>query len=547
MRLHSLRELDSSEGTVQLHARQTHARLILHPRPNYHDPNDPLTWPKWKKYTCFSSVCAFAFLTNYAIGGLAPAFYPLSIEFHKSMTETSELLIWPILVLGLFNFFWVPLANFFGKRPIFVISTLLLTVCYLWGALARTFRSLLWSNIIAAFAGSASEALAASIVNDVFFLHERANLMGWYMNAICGGNTIGPLICGFVITGSTWRIHKWCAFGATALNFLAVLLLVPETRYDRTFLTEESISNSLNESLAACTPGSDQIKKAQPSAAASTLDPRYDAEKASHDLAVSATHSTHRTPSTPILKKTYIQELSLWSGLPKDTTLLKVFLRPLPMIAYPAVIFSFLGFAVSLAWVVAINILNSFILQAPPYNWTPDVNGLINIPGLLGNLIGAFIGGWVVDRYSDWKSKHNSGVFLPETRLHLLVIPTLIVPAGCLVFGYGVARTLHWTALFFGNGMVSLGLTAVPTMTMTYVSDSYLPVNEDALTVVIGLKNVVAFGFLYGVVPWVEKVGYIESFGAQAGIFVAIMALAIPLVIWGPVIRHRSAAWRIIM
>lgn len=86
------------------------------------------------------------------------------------MTETSELLIWPILVLGLFNFFWVPLANYFGKRPIFVISTLLLAVCYLWGALAKTFRSLLWSNIIAAFAGSASEALAASIVNDVFFL-----------------------------------------------------------------------------------------------------------------------------------------------------------------------------------------------------------------------------------------------------------------------------------------------------------------------------------------------------------------------------------------
>ncbi|EME86883.1 uncharacterized protein MYCFIDRAFT_162488, partial [Pseudocercospora fijiensis CIRAD86] len=403
-------ELDSSEGTVQLHAQQDHAQLILHPQPNHYDPNDPLRWPKWKKYTCFSSVCAFAFFTNYAIGGLAPAFYPLSIESHKSMTETSELLIWPILVLGLFNFFWVLLANFFGKRPIFVVSTLLLTVCYLWGALPKTFPSLLWSNVIAAFAGSASEALAASIVNDVFFLHERANLMDWYMNAISGGNTIGPLICGFVITGSTWRIHKWCAFGATALNFLAVLLFVPETRYDRTSLPEEPAANSSDESLAVCTPNSDQVKHGRQSIAAPTLHTCRDAEKALQDPMVSALHSIHPTPSTPILSKTYVQELSLWSGLPKDTNLLKLFLRPLPMIAYPAVILAFLGFTVSSAWVVAISILNSFILQAPPYNWTPDVNGLINIPGLIGNLIGAFVGGWAVDRYSDWKSKRNVGV-----------------------------------------------------------------------------------------------------------------------------------------
>ena len=56
-------------------------------------------------------MCAFTFLTNYAIGGLAPAFYVLSLEFNRTLTETSALLIWPILVLGAFNFFWVPMAN----------------------------------------------------------------------------------------------------------------------------------------------------------------------------------------------------------------------------------------------------------------------------------------------------------------------------------------------------------------------------------------------------------------------------------------------------
>ena len=70
-------------------------------------------------------------------------------------------------MLGAFNFFWVPIANYIGKRPVFVFASLLLALCYLWGALATSFESLLWRNIIAAFAGSSTEAVAVATVNDL--------------------------------------------------------------------------------------------------------------------------------------------------------------------------------------------------------------------------------------------------------------------------------------------------------------------------------------------------------------------------------------------
>lgn len=82
---------------------------------------------------------------------------------------------------------------------------------------------------------------------------------------------------------------------------------------------------------------------------------------------------------------------------------------------------------------------------------------------------------------------------------------------------------------------------------MTYVSDCYLPVNADALELVNGLKNIVAFGFLYGVVPWVTETGYVNAFGAQAGIYVAIMSLAVPVVVFGKRLRHASARWKVIL
>jgi hypothetical protein len=133
---------------------------------------------------------------------------------------------------------------------------LLLSLSYLWGAVANSFESLLWSNIIAAFAASSTEALGASIVNDLYFLHERANLMGVYMNFISGGNTIGPLICGFIASTVGWRWHKWLAFILTAINFLAVVFLCPETRYDRSHL--DSLPPSMTASSSSIGKVSDE-------------------------------------------------------------------------------------------------------------------------------------------------------------------------------------------------------------------------------------------------------------------------------------------------
>src|SRR4051812_22845148 len=83
--------------------------------------------------------------------------------------------------------------------------------------------------------------------------------------------------------------------------------------------------------------------------------------------------------------------------------------RPFPMIVYPAVIYSFLCYSISLVIVVAVNILNPFVFQAPPYMWKPQINGLINVPGFLGNLFGAWAGGDLVDAFCAWRTRKNKG------------------------------------------------------------------------------------------------------------------------------------------
>jgi hypothetical protein len=37
-------------------------------------------------------------------------------------------------------------------------------VCYMWGAMVQSFKSLPWSNIVAAFAGDSTAALSAAMI-----------------------------------------------------------------------------------------------------------------------------------------------------------------------------------------------------------------------------------------------------------------------------------------------------------------------------------------------------------------------------------------------
>lgn len=60
-------------------------------------------------------------------------------------------------------------------------------------------------------------------------------------------------------------------------------------------------------------------------------------------------------------------------------------------------------------------------------------------------------------------------------------------------------------------------------------------------------QNVVCFGFLYAIVPWVNQTGYVNAFGTQAGIFVAVCALAIPVAVYGQQLRHITSEWRVIL
>ncbi len=185
--------------------------------------------------------------------------------------------------------------------------------------------------------------------------------------------------------------------------------------------------------------------------------------------------------------------------------------------------------------------------------------------------MGAFTGGWLSDKFATWHARRNNGIFVPESRLPLLIIPAICVLAGLLMFGFCATQHLHWAVGYVGFGFIGVGLTNVASITMIYVTESYYPIADECLVAINATKNVVAFGVLYGVAPWVEKSGYqhvspsptwyqghfsngsclAQVFGSLTGIYLAVMSPAILFYFYGGRIRHYTAKnfkliyWRI--
>ena len=82
-----------------------------------------------------------------------------------------------VLLLGTSNMWWVPLSNWMGRRPVLLIATLLMTLCSVWCAQAKTFDSLIAARIFQAAGGGAAETVAPALIGELYFIHERGRAM----------------------------------------------------------------------------------------------------------------------------------------------------------------------------------------------------------------------------------------------------------------------------------------------------------------------------------------------------------------------------------
>lgn len=232
-------------------------------------------------------------------------------------------------------------------------------------------------------------------------------------------------------------------------------------------------------------------------------------------------------------KETYGQKLRLFRGRLSNDSFWKGAWKPVPLIAYPAVLFSTIVYGSYFTWLLTISVLSVTAFSAPPYNLGPAQIGLTNLPLLVVGLIGSPLSGWLADFVAKSMAKRNNGVFEPEFRLTLMAIATPLATAGFLGFGMSVQNgaPLVYPILFMS--IHSLSVPFASQASLTYVIDCHPKDANQAFVTINFTKAVFTFLATTYANGWFARVGPRGVFDAITLINLGVCALTIPAYIFG--------------
>ncbi|KAJ5690601.1 hypothetical protein N7462_004993 [Penicillium macrosclerotiorum] len=167
--------------------------------------------------------------------------------------------------------------------------------------------------------------------------------------------------------------------------------------------------------------------------------------------------STSKEPETvhaefPVpLKKTWAQQLHLFSSVYTTESLFTLFWRPLPLLMIPSVLYGTLSMSVSIGAFVAIS-SNYATAFTEVYEFSTWECGLTYVAVLIGALTGIYGGGWLSDKIADKLTQRQSGIREPEMRLPTIMISMILAPLALVLYGVGIHYSLHWMVPVLGLG-----------------------------------------------------------------------------------------------
>jgi MFS family permease len=318
-----------------------------------------------------------------------------------------------ILCTGISPLIWNPIANVYGRRPVYIMTLILAIATSGGSGDAPDYSSLLALRAFNGFGAGAPGGLGSATVCDLFFQHERGLYMGVFTVALINGGHIAPVIGGFIEKNLKWQ---WCFFVPSIVGgcLLAIIIFcLPETLYPRS-----------PEALA-------------------------------------------------MPQRTWTQNMMLRGKIHPNRKLKMIdFVRPLQMLKYPSVLFPALYYSVSFGYGSILFILTAANLFGSVYHFQPYQTGLLlGLPLTIGTLLGELISGG----FSDWvrykRARATESVGRPEDRLLALLPALLITPVGIIIEGVCLQKKTHWIGPGMGIGIASFGLQVATTVIYAYTCE----------------------------------------------------------------------------
>ena len=131
--------------------------------------------------------------------------------------------------LGLSPMILGPMSEFYGRKPIYVVSLILFVILLIPAAVAQNIETMLIFRFLDGFAGSAFLTVSGGTVGDCFSGPQLQSPMLIFTASPFMGPILGPIVGGFINSFANWRWSFWTLLIWAVVQMFMVTLLVPET------------------------------------------------------------------------------------------------------------------------------------------------------------------------------------------------------------------------------------------------------------------------------------------------------------------------------
>ena len=168
------------------------------------DPLNPRNFSNGRKWVIVLILSAGSTCVTCTSSMYTSTYSQITSEFHVSRVVATLGLSLFVMGLGIGPMFLAPLSEFYGRRPIYVLSFGFFLVWLIPCAVARNVGTELVARFLDGIAGSAFLSVAGGTVGDMFTRNELQAPMMIYTASPFIGPPVGPMIAGFINQYTNW-------------------------------------------------------------------------------------------------------------------------------------------------------------------------------------------------------------------------------------------------------------------------------------------------------------------------------------------------------
>lgn len=168
------------------------------------DPMNPRSFSRIRKWAIVIIVSAGSTCVTCASSMYSLTYSQITMEFHISREVATLGLSLFGAGLALGPMILGPLSEFYGRRPIYIISFAFFMIWLIPCAVAKNIETELVSRFVDGFAGSAFLSVAGGTVGDMFVRNELQAPMMVFTASPFIGPPLGPMIAGFINQYTNW-------------------------------------------------------------------------------------------------------------------------------------------------------------------------------------------------------------------------------------------------------------------------------------------------------------------------------------------------------